>query len=46
MDEPGSTSMSWSHTVSKNSTEVLIAHIGNKVIDVVMLEVDEDGLPT
>jgi hypothetical protein len=46
MDEPDEgTSLSWSHTVMPGSLEVLVYSIGNKVVDVVMLEVDDDGLP-
>lgn len=44
--ESQTTSASWSHTVASGSIEVLVASIGNKVIDVVMLAVDDDGLPT
>lgn len=42
-----SVSVSSSHQVpGTNRYEVLITHIGNKIIDVVALPVDEDGMPT
>jgi hypothetical protein len=37
--------MSWTHTPASSSTDVLIAYLGNKVVDVVMLPVDDDGMP-
>lgn len=43
---PESTSQSWTHTVGSNARfEMLIAHVGNKVIDYVVLPVDENGMP-
>jgi len=40
-------SVTWSHILppSVARAELLITHIGNTVLDVVMLSVDEDGMP-
>lgn len=45
-DDSGNTAMSWTHESSGNiHAEALISHIGNKIIDVVMIQVDENGMP-
>lgn len=39
------TQSSWTHTTNARA-EVLVLSIGNKIIDYVMLPVDENGMPT
>jgi hypothetical protein len=45
MADDETTSQSWTHTASVAGCELLFVFIGNKLIDVVMLPVDENGLP-
>lgn len=42
----GDATISWTHTVTGASRiEILASYVGDRVVDVVLLDVDADGMP-